>query len=120
MNAQPSPPGRLGHAERFPALQIVDRFLDEHLASARLSGWSEGELFGCHPDPALALVRCDCMGAVTIAALMHWPVASVSATEIRCVNGLATRRRASGFAEVVRDVFPTELQQRSCMVTAAS
>jgi hypothetical protein len=89
------------------AIQIFDRFLDEHLASARLSGWSDVELFGCHPDPAFALVRYDCMGAVTIAALMHWPLASASATEIRCLNGLATRRRpAGGPAEVVWKVFP--------------
>jgi hypothetical protein len=74
------------------SLRVVGHFLDRHLSEARRSGWTDSELFGCHPDPAFATVRYDSMGAVTIAALTRSPTASVLSREIRFSNGLATRR----------------------------
>src|SRR5688572_351194 len=50
----------------YPArkhLEVAQRFLADHWAEARRLGWNELELFACHPDPALALARYDCMGA---------------------------------------------------------
>jgi hypothetical protein len=94
-----------GHAAGNP--QIAESFLVQHWEESRQLGWTDLDLFGCHPDPAFALVRYDCMGAVTISAVMDWPIAAVSVDGIRCANGLRSRRKP-GFAAVpVWEVFPS-------------
>lgn len=82
--------GARGAVER--QVRVVERFLDEHLTSAIRFGWSNMELFGCHPNPPFATVRYDCMGAVTIAALTKFPIAKVAERAIQVENGLASRR----------------------------
>ena len=76
-------------------IYVVEHFLDQHDDNARRLGWTDIELFGCHPDPAFALVRYDYMGAVTISALMGKPIATVAEAKITCVNGLVSRRNSA-------------------------
>ena len=78
--------------DRREGMRAVQDFIDYHLDQARRLGWSDVELFGCCPDPDFALVRYDCMGAVTSSALTGWTIVSVSADGIRYANGLASRR----------------------------
>ena len=73
-------------------IDIVERFLRRQFIDARRLGWGEADLFGCYPKPAFAAVRYDCMGAVTIAALTLVPIVSVTTSEVRGENGLASRR----------------------------
>ena len=92
-----------------PNFRIVEHFLDEHFPEARRLGWSDVDLFGCYPDPAFVAVRYDAMGAVTIAALTKTRIASLSATEIRGADGLASRRPLpSRLARPVWIVFPAK------------
>jgi len=75
------------------AQHAVRDFLDRHWQSARALGWSDLDLFGCHPDPEFAPVRWDCMGAVTLAAATGIPVTEVHEDVIRYANGTAYRRK---------------------------
>lgn len=88
--------GRLiAKEERRPkgnSQDVVEQFLREFWSTAREFGWTDIELFGCHPNPDFACVRYDCMGAVTVAALTATPIVLVSSTEIRGRNGLSSRR----------------------------
>ncbi len=88
-------------------IQVVERFLVDHWGSARRLGWSDVELFGCHAQSAFALVRYDCMGAVTLAVLTGSPITRVDDSEIRYENDLATRRnRLFSQAAPVWKAFP--------------
>jgi hypothetical protein len=90
-----------------PGIDVVQAFAAEHLDEARRLGWTEVDLFGCYPDPAFALVRYDCMGAITVSAVMGWSIETVTAAGIGCTNGLANRRpRVLTNALPVWGVFP--------------
>jgi hypothetical protein len=84
---------------------LLNDFLTGHLEEAQRLGWTDMELFGCHPEPAFALERYDLMGAALISAVMAWHVTSVSVDEIRSTNGLASRRRPSGPVALMWNVF---------------
>jgi hypothetical protein len=51
------------------AKEVVMAFLDIHLEMARRIGWTDLELFGCHPDLEAARNRYDYAEAVTLAAI---------------------------------------------------
>ena len=93
-----SPPGRCGSSSDF---SIIIGLTPKPLAGATLN-FSDAIRMS-----AFATVRYDCMGAVTIAALTATPIATVSQTEIRSENGLASRRPfSSPVAKPVWVVFP--------------
>ena len=73
--------------------QVVRDFLERHWQTARVVGWSDLELFGCHPDPEFARVRWDCMGVVTLAAVTGAPIAEIHLDQIRYANGTTYRRK---------------------------
>ena len=76
-------------------IELVQNFLHRNHANARCLGWTDVELFGCHLDQTLAVVRYDAMGAVTLSALMGWPTSAVLADRIQFVNGLSFVRGAT-------------------------
>ncbi len=84
--------GRPDH-ELTAAKQVVMAFLDNHLEAARRIGWSDLELFGCHPDPEAARNRYDYAGAVTLAAMSGHSIEQITVRAAHYENGLAYYRR---------------------------
>ena len=83
---------RLRGPQSEKAIRVAERFLANDWDEACRLGWSDLELFGCHHQPSFALVRYDCMGAVTLAVSSASPIASIAESEIRYENGTAVRR----------------------------
>jgi len=82
--------GRPGH-ELTAAKKVVTAFLDNHLEAARRIGWSDLELFSCHPRAGRN--RYDYMGAVTLAANSGHSIERITELAAHYENGLVYYRK---------------------------
>jgi hypothetical protein len=87
----------------------VRTFLEQFWDAAIAAGWSEMELFGCHPDPEVAFARLDAMGAVTLSAVTGDPISDVQPGLIAYSSGLTLlMRERSQSWPIWRVVFLSE------------
>ncbi len=93
MNAIPILLARRPERELTAASQAVMAFLDNHLETARRIGWSDLELFGCHPNREAARNRFDYAGAVTLAAMSGHSIERVTEHAAHYENGLVYYRK---------------------------
>ncbi len=81
--------------------KAVMAFLDNHLETARRIGWSDLELFGCHPNREAARNRFDYAGAVTLAAMFGKSIERITELAAHYENGLVYYRKRPMPADAV-------------------
>ncbi len=84
--------GRPDH-ELTAAKRAVMAFMDNHVEAARCIGWSDLELFGCHPNREAARNRYDYAGAVTLAAITGHSIERITELAAHYENGLVYYRK---------------------------